>query len=47
MMNAGILIEATPLAFLADFSDVESNSSIIIQSDKNDLQCQIQSNEEF
>jgi hypothetical protein len=47
MMNAGILIEAKPLAFLADFSDVESNSSIIIQSDKNDMQCQTQSDEEF
>ena len=47
MMNAEIKIEATPLAFLADLSDVESNSSIIIQSDQNDMQCQTLTNEEF
>ena len=35
MMNAEIKIEATPLAFLADLSDVESNSSMENQNCEN------------
>ena len=46
-MHVDSLEKITPVAFSADLSEAESNSSIIIQSDYIDMQCQTQVNEDY